>query len=307
MAGFCMNPATFFTNSPEEADLILVVDIYPPNAFIGLRENSIWKKFPEKSFAIYEGDDPPNFLHGLLASGPQKWSKSGRFASCAYPIHKLVYPNPIPIFHEPIKKKYLFSFAGRNCNLVRNRLFNTQFPKNVYMEDTSDYYHFEAQDSKGMLRQKRYWELACQSKFALCPRGRGFSSIRLFEMMEIGIAPVVISDQWTPPHGPDWDSFCLRIPENKLNSIYEIIKSHESEWEFRGKQAKAAYEKFFAPDTYWKFILDSINFIQTQQKVSERIHCRLLPLKGLALKLHLVNDKIIFKLKRIKKRVLKML
>jgi hypothetical protein len=306
MAGFCKNPSTVFTDSPTEADLILVVDIYPQNAFLGLRKNSIWKKFPDKSFAIYEGDDPPNFLHGLFASVPQKWLKSGRFASCAYPIHKLVYPNPIPIFHKPLDKNFLFSFAGRNCNSVRDRLFNTHFPKDVHLEDTSDYYHFEDQDAKGILRQKRYWEMACQSKFVLCPRGRGFSSIRLFEMMELGIAPVVISDQWTPPHGPDWDNFCLRIPESKLSSIYEIIKSHESEWEFRGKKAKEAYEKFFAPDTYWNFIVDSINFIQTQQKVSERSYCRLVPIKSLALKLQHANDRVIFKLKSRINRIFKM-
>jgi hypothetical protein len=39
------------------------------------------------------------------------------------------------------------------------------------------------------LPKLRYAELLIASKFVLCPRGNGASSIRLFESMQLGICP----------------------------------------------------------------------------------------------------------------------
>jgi hypothetical protein len=46
----------------------------------------------------------------------------------------------------------------------------------------------------------------------------------------------------------------------------------------RGKLARKAYENWFAPDTYWKSLIDSICKIQQQQLVPESIYSRSLPL-----------------------------
>ena len=38
-----------------------------------------------------------------------------------------------------------------------------------------------------------------RTRFVLCPRGQGVSSIRLFEVMKSGRVPVIISDAFVPP------------------------------------------------------------------------------------------------------------
>ena len=56
----------------------------------------------------------------------------------------------------------------------------------------------------------------------LCPRGQGTSSIRLFEAMRMGIAPVIISDKWIGPKGPEWESFAVFVKEKDISRSARI-------------------------------------------------------------------------------------
>src|SRR5215471_15211505 len=89
MAALCMSLQSVFVDRPEDADLILVVDIDEADVFANLRRNQVWQRFPRKSFGIYEGDNPPRFLHGLYSSVRRSWVRTGRFQSCAYPMHQI--------------------------------------------------------------------------------------------------------------------------------------------------------------------------------------------------------------------------
>lgn len=55
-----------------------------------------------------------------------------------------------------------------------------------------------------------------RSHFALCPRGYGPTSYRLFEAMQFGTVPVYISDEFILPMQDEleWSSFCFREPIN---------------------------------------------------------------------------------------------
>ena len=142
-------------SAPEIADLILVVDIFEDDLYAGLRQNRVWQKWPEKSFAYYEGDSPPNFLHGLHSSASKALSDSGRFQTCAYPVHQLCYPNPGPSAAElaTTAKDLLFSFAGRASHRVRRELFAQNFNSaDVLVEDTSGYNHFAGQTENNRAR-----------------------------------------------------------------------------------------------------------------------------------------------------------
>ncbi len=98
------------------------------------------------------------------------------------------------------------------------------------------YYHFAGQTENHRARARRpYWEMASRSKYALCPRGAGTSTVRIFEMMEACIAPVIVADDWLPPLGPSWEEFALFVPESEISSIYEKVKAHEGEFAHRGR------------------------------------------------------------------------
>lgn len=204
--------STRFVDEPEEANIILVVDISNENLFENLRKNKIWRKYPNKSFGIYEGDCAPIFLHGLYSDARKSTFNFNRFLGLDYHMHQICFPNPVPDYRDVhiSKKDLLYSFAGRVSHKLRKKLLSSPYPQDqVQLIDTSVYNHF---DSEGQLRssfQQSYWELAFRSKYVLCPKGAAASSVRLFEMMEAGIAPVIISDDWIPPCGPNWQDFAL--------------------------------------------------------------------------------------------------
>ena len=261
------------------------MDIFEAALYGGLRQNRVWQKCPEKSFAYYEGDSPPNFLHGLHSSASKALADSGRFQACAYPVHQLCYPNPHPSAAElaATAKDLLFSFAGRASHRVRRQLFAQNFDRaDVLVEDTSGYNHFAGQTENNRTRARRpYWEMAGRSKYALCPRGAGTSTMRIFEMMEAGIAPIIVADDWLPPLGPSWEAFALFVPEYEISSIYEIVKTHEDEYAHRGHLARQAWEQYFSPQNYWSFILASVRRIQENQNYPESLYAKSLPLLAL--------------------------
>lgn len=276
LAGLSRGRETVFTDSPAQADLILIVDIDDHDLHNSVRRNRVWMRYPAKSFGLDEDGwhAPPRFLHGVYNSVSRSESAGGRFQTFGYYIHQQRFPNPCPdperVWTMP--KDLLFSFSGRNCHAVRERLFQQVFPtRDVLLEDTSNYNHFQAEPPVELARkhQEGFWNTAMRSKFALCPRGAGPASIRLFEMMEAGIAPVIISDEWCRPLGPAWEQFALFVAEKDVGDLYQIVKVHEDEYRERGRMARKAFEDFFAPDQYWEGLLKTTDYVANNQTMPE--------------------------------------
>ena len=270
-----------FADNPEDADLILIVDIDERNLFKNLRNNPVWKKYPDKSFGMYEGDNAPPFLHGLYSDARKSRINTNRFLGLPYTMHQICFPNPVPETYlvKSVPKDLLFTFAGRMSHKIRNKLFDNIYPsKEVQLVDTSTYNHFQIEGKNRTEFQDSYWQLAMRSKYVLCPRGAAVSSVRLFEIMEAGIAPVIISDDWSAPYGPNWKDFAIVIPERKIKHLYSIVKSHENEWEIRGEKARESWEEYYSNSKYWDFCLESIKFIQQNQRLSESFFTRIHPL-----------------------------
>jgi hypothetical protein len=72
--------------------------------------------------------------------------------------------------------------------------------------------------------------------------------MRIFEMMEASIAPVIVADDWLPPLGPSWEEFALFVPESEISSIYGKVKAHEGEFAHRGRLARQTWEQYFSPE-----------------------------------------------------------
>jgi len=102
--------------------------------------------------------------------------------------------------------RYLYAFRGSfHSHIVRRRLKRVlrddpeglieELPKTLHEHDEND--------------QEAYIEAIRGAKFSICPRGISPSSYRLYESMQLGRCPVVVSDDWVPPDGPDWEEFVL--------------------------------------------------------------------------------------------------
>ncbi|WCJ59684.1 exostosin family protein [Fontisphaera persica] len=108
-----------------------------------------------------------------------------------------------------MRKRFLYSFVGRDACRLRNILFEIheeQKYSDVVVRKTrgTSGYYSATEEEKNKMRED-YLEIMGKSLFSLCPRGVGLSSIRLFESMEMGVAPVIIADDWLPCYGPKWD------------------------------------------------------------------------------------------------------
>jgi len=76
--------------------------------------------------------------------------------------------------------------------------------------------------------KKAFVDSILDSKFVLCPRGWFPVTYRLFEVMELGRCPVIISDQWVPIQGIPWDECTIQVPEVDVGNIPEIASSAKS-------------------------------------------------------------------------------
>lgn len=105
---------------------------------------------------------------------------------------------------------------------------------------------------------KTYTDLIKRSKFVLCPRGIGVASIRTFEVMSLGRAPVVISDNWQPPPGIPWEEFCVLIREEDVAGIPAILDRLEGNAASMGERARQVYDEHFAPDVFLDRLLTTL-------------------------------------------------
>ena len=188
-----------------------------------------------------------------------------------HPYHYLEQISNIPyIEYAPDqieKKKYLFSFMGacRTYPQVRDKIVQL-YQVDDSIIDTKDSNSWDLDEEKRDIYFKKYFQILSQSKFILCPRGIGPSSYRQYESMKIGIAPVIISDEWIETIGIDWNSCSIRIKEKDVGEIYNILKSRENEYLELGINARKNYEKFMSFENQFHFLSDAAAQLHSVRK-----------------------------------------
>lgn len=72
-----------------------------------------------------------------------------------------------------------------------------------------------------------YREILCRSIFALCPRGYGKTSFRLYEAMQLGAIPVYIFDHPWMPFADiiQWPEFCYPIEIGCIWKLEHVLRS----------------------------------------------------------------------------------
>jgi hypothetical protein len=168
---------------------------------------------------------------------------------------------------------HLYSFVGSlSTDPIRKQLSLLQHPRGL-IKDTSnqnDYIWWEAPpEVKAQFRQE-YADTLRQSKFILCPRGISPSTVRLFETMKTGRVPVILSDDWVAPVGPDWDTFSVRVPEARIAELPAILEERETNSERMGAKARTAWESWFSPAVHFHRIVEWCLEIQSTRPLPER-------------------------------------
>lgn len=278
-------------DDPGRADIILVGDVRSDNWGKKILQNDLINRYPNKCFSLSDLDRPLILNHGVYASGFHSLLSLGRVRTGSYALYSDDYMNPYVRTHSPasaasIRKEYLFSFIGRDSHPVRKHIFNLKFHRpDIYIEDSSVFNLWHTEDGQiRRERQKHYYDILLRSKFSLCPRGDGTNSLRLFESMQLAVAPVIASDDWIFPNGPKWDEFSIRIKERQIGNVEKIVASYESRYEEMGRLARKAYESFFSEPASFNYVVENCIDIRNRQKIPEALYWRLNPLLILMLK-----------------------
>ncbi len=232
------------TNNPGDAEMIVFLE---SNNFKNWRHipallsHQLVRAHPEKCFTLNYRAEPVDFFPGVYTSLPRSqhrpdWSRPGGYY--------IGNPNPWAGEYEnrPWQPKYLFSFRGAMSHPVRRRILGVapRWKGNPITWIDRWFNHAEPE-------QREYLQEIVDSQFVLCPRGIAVSSHRLYEVMRLGRVPVVLSDDWVPPRGPDWSSFSVTVPENALERIPEQLQALAHAAHGMGQRAQAAWTRWFSP------------------------------------------------------------
>jgi hypothetical protein len=250
---------------PEAADLILFVGPGKPGQTDVLFHPHM-RRSPEKCYVIDASDRTLPVVPGIYASAERTWLPRSRFRAGFY---FRIWENEALQFTEVSEDApLLFSFIGAGVHsVVRQKILRLQHSRSMLI-DTSEIPANERQRD-GSIKDEyssRYAEMIAQSKFILCPRGIGSSSWRLFEAMKAGRAPVIISDAWVPPNGPDWESFSIRLPEARVSALPALLEEHEHRAAQMGKSARAAWESYFSKHVAFHRVVETCLEIRSQRR-----------------------------------------
>ena len=241
------------TNDPEEADLILFSDEGPKPYLRSIRSSPLYRRYWRKCFVFDSEDKPIAFLPGVYASiekcwHNRNWTRSGFYSHIAERSRFDFIP-----FRE--NAKWLYSFAG-SCyhSRVRESLKQIKDPR-FHLTDTSGkmIYIYREDDQDDVAAYK---EIVGDSKFVLCPRGVGCSSIRLFETMRMGRVPVILSDCWVALEGPLWEKFSVRIAEADAHKLPSLLTSMEPQAAEMAAMARAQWEQWFGEAVLFETAVD---------------------------------------------------
>lgn len=252
-------------DDPASADLILVAG-GSSVGFAGIDDNPLVRRFPKTCFMYDDSDGFVPLLPGIYTNARRpRLVDLHRTESSAFVV--ALNPQTQPLERE---KRYLFTFAGGSTSLVRKRLYRIDWHRDdVLVENTSSYYHWDAGQDGREERQQRYAETIASSRFALCPRGASAGSQRLFEVMQMGVAPVLISDHYDLPVGPDWSRFLIRVRERDIARLPEILEQHIETSAERGRIAREEWERHFAPETMFNTLIAAYGRIGQRSRISE--------------------------------------
>lgn len=247
------------TDDPREADLILFGEMAACGKFAEMvRSHPYYRRFPEKCFIFDSADFFYPIVPGLYPSLTEDQYRPDHTRTGFYlylVTNAFITPRPLSG-----REVYLASFVGSaNTHPMRRQLFEFN-REDIFVRDTSQNSQ-RMQYEGGPAERAQFWseyaDWLADARFSLCPRGMGAGSIRLYESMKMGRAPVIISDRWHPNEGIDWNSFSFRVPESDVHRIPELLEQNAHRAPEMGARARAEWENWFSEKVCFHRIVES--------------------------------------------------
>ncbi|HYJ06580.1 MAG TPA: exostosin family protein [Chthoniobacterales bacterium] len=261
------------TSDAARADIIIFAEFYGAGwYFERVRRHPLVRTYRDKCFLFCANPFVIPFLPGVYSGVEKRWS-SARTRPGFYLGRTR---NEFTTFSPPADDlPYLFSFMGSVRNApVREKLATLRHPRSFFQNTTEDFDRIL--DRKMGRRERldydrRYAEVAKASKFVLCPRGLSASSIRLFETMQMGRVPVILSDDWAVPEGPCWEKFSIRLREDDFAEIPVLLEQREAEAVTMGERARQEWEEWFSDEVLFHRLVELCLDIKKKRKLPESL------------------------------------
>jgi len=266
------------TDDPDAADLILYVDnAGTTKHFLAVRSHDLYREYSHKCFLFSKDDYAIPFLAGVYASLPRRWQRDDHTRSGTY--LKAFGHTHVPFKPLESGAPYLYSFVGkRTTHPVRDAIMDLEHPRQ-YVQDTAPLWPYgDLPPAQRQALEDNYRTISHGSSFILAPRGVGTSSIRLFESLRMGRAPVILSDSWVPPTGPAWSEFSVRIPEAEVADLPVILEDLEPRAVEMGRRAREAWDEWFSVEaTFHRTVEWCLDIQAAQATPTQRPYLKAVP------------------------------
>lgn len=128
------------------------------------------------------------------------------------------------------REDYLSDVRGRILNLKDDdaaiySLENWHFDEIVYRDNNQNYKHDYEVSQIHNKRTELYNKTLLDSKYSLCPSGTGPNSIRFWESLAVGAIPILLADTLELPKHDLWEKAILRVREEDVETIPELLRS----------------------------------------------------------------------------------
>ncbi len=199
------------------------------------------------------------FLPGCYTSLNPRNYEPRLHRACAYPYR---YNQLLEGANSDGKIVHLYSFRGADVSHpVRRKMFHS-FSDDARAKMICARTAFHTHDAE---QKRAYIDDILASAFALCPRGWSPATYRMFEVMELGRCPVIVSDDWIPIDGPRWDECSIRIAEKDIARLPELLRVRESDAARLGAAARATWEAHFSEPAKFRAMLCAIRELHAQR------------------------------------------
>jgi len=227
---------------PEDADLILDLSSNQSLKYgyvFGVDPTSPYHRWPDRTLAWDASDDPTGRLPGFFCSLERSSFDPRCHETICYP---LVYNREVR-FRAHDEATCLFGFSGSPSSGLRARIFE----------------HFGEDGDDARVRQSRslwdtmfadghnsektlYADELARCRFILCPRGNGVASIRIYEALQTGRVPVILSDRFVPPSFVNWERCAVFIRERDVARVRDVLRERDADWPALARSAHEQYE-----------------------------------------------------------------
>ena len=250
-----LDASATLVESQREADII----IYPmppwpdpaaPDRLARLRLGDL-----RRIFVFSQSDFPFPWAPGMYASLPASRARAGAAGGFyVAPNHRGddMLTDELEAARG-VTRDLLWSFIGTMSNAaVRKRLGEVADPESVVRNTQHFSNHVrwirDANNPERREAHRTYAKTLGRSMFVACPRGRGPGSMRLFEAMQAGRCPVILSDDWLAPPFIDWSSCSIQVPEARVRELPAILRARSDDADRLGRAAREVWEEYFSPE-----------------------------------------------------------